>query len=220
MLGAEGVTSLLVARFTAALPAKIVELRARYGITARDLPDALVLAAEPEDTKLELARFPVVFLVERDTPRVAEPNKSHDGSAFRIDYNLSVAYFVRDASIAATTAQRRRLGLAVREVLLERPFLRADDRQGITLDVGGWLERYTAAAAAGGGGVVGGGEFAGQWTAQEWLPTPTAVLGFVPHGYAETVVLKGAPGTPDIPTTDPPPVQVPDPGNDDPDLPL
>lgn len=220
MLGPEGVAALLVSRFTQALPGKIVQLRERYGITARDLPDTLVLAAEPEDTKLELARFPVVFLVERDTPRVGQPNKVQGGWEYRISYNLSVAYFVRDASVAATTAQRRRLGLAVREVLLERPYLQAaDEREGITFDTGNWLERFTAAAAAGGGGVIGGGELAGQWAAAEYLPTPTAQWGFTPHGYTQTVLLKGAPGTPDV-DPNPQPVAPPDPGNDDPDLPL
>lgn len=178
MLGPEGAINLIASRLDMALPGKVAELRTRLNLddpalSPDEVPDLrvpLIMHAEPEDTSIELASFPAVYIVERNTSGTAVVERGQYADRYRIPYAITFLIYVRDVSFTETKAQLRRMALAVREVVLAVPQLADDDDQAVTLERSGWSEKFGTPGNQQNIGIIAGSALETVWVAEERIP--------------------------------------------------
>lgn len=146
MLGAEGVITAVLGYLQAAMPAKLAELRTRYGATELQLPEIpRWIDYEPDD--LAVDKPPVVAVLEQQSDTLAGPTRNLDdgsgGSTYRYRYAVTVIVYVRGRNRAETAALRRRYGLGLRELLLQRPGLGDPDPGWVVLVPETIVEAYS-----------------------------------------------------------------------------
>jgi hypothetical protein len=125
MIGVEGAAALAALRLSESLPAKLAELRTRYGATVDELPDpALVLPREAIDLRIE--DYPAVMVIPQEMLGLVRSDVAEGGESFIARYNLRIYLWARGDHAQATDLARKRLTLAAREVLLTRGFLSPD----------------------------------------------------------------------------------------------
>lgn len=175
MLGPEGAINLIADRLISVLPFKIAEMRDRLDLDTTESAEAvglqvpLIEMSEPEDTPIELAAFPVVYIVERDTSGVTVEEPGQYADLFRFPYNIALTVYVRDISFTETKAQLRRLGLALREVLFAQYRLDVGDGQFIEFHHAGYSEKYGYPSQQA-PGIIAGMVIETMWHADEQLP--------------------------------------------------
>jgi hypothetical protein len=125
MLGTEGAVALVVARLQTEMPAKVTEVAGRYHDTAAVNVRPPKLYAESMYERLELAQYPAVEVASRDDGIPDFNSQAQGVENYWIAYSLRVYVTERGQTYQQVEARRRRLTLAVREVLFSTPELQA-----------------------------------------------------------------------------------------------
>lgn len=125
MLGTEGAAALLVARLEAEMPAKVTEVAARYSDAATVNLQPPALYAKSVYERLELAQYPAIEVESRDDGPNTQNSQAGGVEDLWVGYDLRVYLTVRGNGFVQVEARRRRLTLAIREVLLSTPLLQA-----------------------------------------------------------------------------------------------
>ncbi|ASX98686.1 hypothetical protein SEA_COLUCCI_15 [Arthrobacter phage Colucci] len=125
MLGPEGVARALVYRLQERFPGKLAELRARLAIDAAELPELAALYAHEVDLRA-VNEYPFLSVVELDTSgqlgnRQVDTDTDYDEYSYR--YRMRVFVWSMASAHIETDLLRKRLALAVREVLLNDKIL-------------------------------------------------------------------------------------------------
>ena len=129
MLGTEGAVNLVVARLQAQMPAKITEVAGRY-------PDAATVALRPPALyalslyeRIELSQYPAVEVTSRDDGPTVFDDQTSGVFQLAVPYNLRLFLTERGNTFQQVEARRRRLTLALREVLFSTPLLQDPPNQ-------------------------------------------------------------------------------------------
>lgn len=120
MDGMEGAVSTVVDRLKTALPAKTVQLRARYEIdpdTDGDKLPNVITVAPYNRARLGVEEWPAVLVAGQETPTM---RRADQPTIWLVTYKLRAFVWVRGDSSEQVELVRQRLTLAVRELLLER----------------------------------------------------------------------------------------------------
>lgn len=191
MEGMEGATRLLADRLRDRLPAKTAALRARYGVTelaAESLPD-FVTVDHRERIRLGLEEWPACLVVGQETRRIRRDDRGPTATTFTARYNLRVFVMVRAAVDADADLARKRLTLAVRELLLEQGTLGAAG----TVDETSLTESYSDLARDDTDATVAGAFIAVDVVLEESLTGLTAPVGTVAAATVDTGALPQHP---------------------------
>jgi len=120
MLGAEGVSAAIVKKLETSLPAKITEMRARYGVPAAVLPMPASLYSTEMDV-LSIDKYPALIVTTVDTTGKIG-NRQFAGTdevdVYQYKYRMRVFIYVTGKDHGDTDLLRKRYALAAREVLL------------------------------------------------------------------------------------------------------
>jgi hypothetical protein len=123
MLGPEGVARALVGRLHERLPDKLAEIRARLGVTAYELPDVLADNIHPTEADvLAIGQYPCIAVVEYDTSgRLGNQQTDLDAGheEYQYKYRMRIYAFGMADGYVETDLLRKRLILAIREILLQ-----------------------------------------------------------------------------------------------------
>lgn len=132
MLGPEGVAKALVYRLHERMPAKLAEMRTRLGVDAYELPDLRTMSPTEIDIRA-VNDFPAVAVVEFDTTgRLGNQQIDMDAGYEEYVYRYRMRVFVwsmADGHIEVDL-QRKRLILAIREILLQGKIIHDDPTAG------------------------------------------------------------------------------------------
>jgi len=181
--GVEGVVAKLNARLQAAMPGKLAELRVRYGVVDGSLEDITrYLTHEPDDVGID--KPPMIVIMEQESDIMEGPARQAmdgaGGSVYRWRYTLGIFAWARGEDYDSTATARKRYGLAVREILLERPGLGDPDPGTCVLDPKWIRETYSSLARDGvSREVIAGTGLTVKYETQEALPSPLPSLGTV-----------------------------------------
>lgn len=118
----EGVCELVAATLESRLPAKVDQLRARYNAADGDDLPYVNLVSRSQRARLERADYPAVEVIGRDVrrPQVMDT----DGRVtYWLGYTVRVFISVRGTSFENTDLRRKRLTLALVELLISNPLL-------------------------------------------------------------------------------------------------
>lgn len=132
MLGPEGVARALVNQLYIRMPGKLAELRARLGVDAYELPDMKTLAPTEIDLRA-VNDYPALSVVEYDTTgRLGNQQIDMDAGyeEYIYRYRMRVYVWVMADGKTEVDLQRKRLVLAVREILLQEKVIHSDDAAG------------------------------------------------------------------------------------------
>ncbi|ASR78043.1 hypothetical protein SEA_TIMINATOR_13 [Arthrobacter phage Timinator] len=145
MLGSEEVTRALVTQLREMMPARLNELRARYGATATQLPDFALIEADELDV-MSIETFPALFVVPVNTSgrqdnRQTDSNGQYDEYSFA--YNMQVYVYARGDSYKSTSLRTKRYMLAARECLLARKQI-LQGEQNLSIEPRTIQESYSA----------------------------------------------------------------------------
>lgn len=146
MIGVEGVAGAVEQLLRANLNPKLAELRERYGVYDPSLEDIeRYLTQEPEN--LAVDKPPMIVIAEQQTDTLQGPVRiagdGSGGSVYRYRYTMAIFAWARGTTFATTNTARRRYGLAVREVLLQRPGIGPEDPGEIVIDPASIEETYS-----------------------------------------------------------------------------
>lgn len=123
MDGIEGAITTVVDRLKAALPAKTVQLRERYGIDPTTqghlLPD-VVTVDRYNRAQLALEEWPAVLVAGLNTPSMRRADVGGGLSKWLVRYDLRAFVWIRADDQVTVELVRGRLTLALRELLLAR----------------------------------------------------------------------------------------------------
>lgn len=145
MLGAEGVSRALVYRLLERFPGKLTEIRARLGVDADTLPE--LQAIYPHEISIRaMNAYPCASVVAyQTTGRVGNRQFESDGGYDEYSYRYKMRIYVWGMANdhVATDLLRKRLALAVREVLLNDKIFYDQNTQYAELDPQTLLESYS-----------------------------------------------------------------------------
>lgn len=181
MEGIEGVTTKVLARLQEAMPAKLAELRIRYGVDDGSLEDITTwLTHEPDDIGVDTP--PMVVVTEQESDIVSGPERIRDdgagGATYRFRYRIGVFAWARGDTFDSTARARARYGLAVREILLQKIGLGDPDPGTCVLDPAWIVETYSSIGRDGiSREVIAATALVLKYETQEWLAPRTAPLG-------------------------------------------
>jgi hypothetical protein len=152
VFGVEGLVDRVLWRLQTGMPGKLQELRGRYGVLDGSLEDITTwLTHEPDDVAID--KPPMVIVVEQESDVTDGPLRltadGGGGAAWMFRYRLTVFAYARGSTFDTTALNRRRYGLAVRELLLQMPGLGAPDPGTMVLDPGNIMEAYSEVARDG-----------------------------------------------------------------------
>lgn len=123
MIGPYGVVSAVVDRINAALPAKVAEVRERYGLTPYDLPEPTQAVPYVPDIST-LGEFPAVFVSYQDAQQedstITTPEAGALSEFYVFVYEVELYLICRGDSYADTERQTQMMEGAAREVVLQR----------------------------------------------------------------------------------------------------
>ncbi|ALY09862.1 hypothetical protein SEA_ROSIEPOSIE_16 [Arthrobacter phage RosiePosie] len=145
MLGAEGVSRALVYRLLERVPGKLAEIRARLGVDADELPE--LAAIYPHEISIRaINAYPCASVVAYQTTgrvgnRQFESDSGYDEYSFK--YKMRIFLWGMSNDHVATDLLRKRLALAVREVLLNDKIFYNENSQYADLDPDTLLESYS-----------------------------------------------------------------------------
>lgn len=148
VLGAEGVSTAIVTKLREHAPAKITQLRARYGADTATLPMPASLHSTAKDT-LSIEEYPAIVCTTVDTTgRIGNRQLSSDGEfdVYQYKYRMRVFVFVTGADTEDTDLLRKRFVLAVREILLTNLILVDGAGQYALMDPNTIKESYSDVA--------------------------------------------------------------------------
>lgn len=133
MIGPEGATALLVAGLAAAIPDKLTALEERLDLAAGTLPAPKVVV--PRDIpRLGLEDWPALMVVAQEARGFRRVDVDDEGATvYAVTYPVRVYEWARGDNLEQADLARKRLVLAVREVMLEGLVLDAD--VGYVVDV-------------------------------------------------------------------------------------
>jgi hypothetical protein len=131
MIGIEGAIDLIVARLSTEMPAKVAEVAARYTDAATVNLRAPNLYASSLYERLELAQYPAVEVAPRDDGLPYQLDQTQGLLALRVAYSVRVYLTERGNGYPQVDARRKRLTLAVREVLFSTSALQASPQAWI-----------------------------------------------------------------------------------------
>jgi hypothetical protein len=178
VIGLEGACQLVTDRLEAALPGKTAELRTRLGAQPDDLPDVITVIPH-ELARLELEQWPAVMVVGQNLEQMVRDDVEADGTTWLCTYRLRVWVWARGNDFGHTDRIRKRLTLAVRELLMQLRRLAADGQ----IDDRSIAESYSDLDVDNAGATIGG-----SWL--EFLLVTRETLGTIPiAGLADDVVL-------------------------------
>ena len=147
MLGPEGVTRAVYTNATEQLPARVAELRARYGASVAELPD-FVKVYPDEINALSIERFPALAVVipatvstRSNSARQTDIDAAYEEYSYR--YNVQLYAYAMDSTTAATSRAIKRYTLAVREAFLASKVLPTPDTDRAEVDPGTIVESYS-----------------------------------------------------------------------------
>lgn len=139
MIGPEGVARSVAGRLRDKLPAKVVELRARYQAPAREFPDISPENIHPtERDVIGMGQFPAVLVSMLDnvsrtgSNRVTEATGEWDEYEYR--YRVRVWLYVTGDDYGPTALARMRLLLGIREALISDRVLGRYGEDRVDLD--------------------------------------------------------------------------------------
>jgi hypothetical protein len=169
------------------LPAKLVELRARYGAPGAPLPAVKPRSDLPflPDVEEWLIGDPRVVPVSK-YPAVAvsgldDAVRPHGDDSYRVLYRLRAFVYVREQSYAAVEQQRDRLVLGIRELLFSAPGL-LDPTGAATLHRDRLVESYSDVVDDGAKRSLGGAYIELMVGLNEELDRSTGLFGDITRG--------------------------------------
>ena len=144
MIGPEGVAQAVVDRLRELVPDKLIDLEDRLALPEGSLPAPRLI--QPRDAvELRLEDYPALLVVPQDAVIGARTDVDDDGSeSFVCRYTMRVYVWMRGDHAEATDLARKRMTLAVREVLLTYGFLPGELG---TIDHTTLIESYSDIAA-------------------------------------------------------------------------
>ncbi|WNO25834.1 hypothetical protein SEA_ALTADENA_12 [Arthrobacter phage Altadena] len=158
MWGPEGLTRAAAANLEAALPVAVARLRAKYGITAAELPDVAAVYPTPRDFA-EIGDYPCVMLAAQETQGQLDTRQTGatgEYDEYMLTYRLRAMIFCMGTSYDRTELLTQRIVLAVREALLmNKRYGDPEAGDGGVLDARLLRESY-AETASSSGGFLGG----------------------------------------------------------------
>lgn len=120
MNGLEGACRVVAEHLAAALPGKTAELRTRLAVTNPiDLPD-VALVLDHDEAPIPLEGWPAVMVVGQNLESMIRHEVAATGTDWLCTYRLRVFVWSRGDSFPHTDHIRKRLTLAVREVLMQQ----------------------------------------------------------------------------------------------------
>jgi hypothetical protein len=151
MDGPEGCVTRIEALLRERLPAKLAELRVRYGVVDNSLEDVTrFLTTEPPDIAID--RPPMIVIVEQESDSLQGPVKAmtdgYGGSLYAFRYRVGIFAWARGTTYATTARARQRYGLAVREVLLQTPGIGDPEPGHLVIDPLTIVETYSGVATS------------------------------------------------------------------------
>lgn len=145
MLGPEGVTRGVTEQAKLTLPARLVKLRERYGVTAGQLPDFATVYSDGVNA-LSIEKFPsLVVVIPGTTGKVDNRQTDIDAGFEEYSYRYTVRLFsyVMGDSEGATSLAVKRYTLAVREAFLSAKILPVDGGDYAVVDPATIVESYS-----------------------------------------------------------------------------
>lgn len=158
MWGPEGLTRAVATNLAASLPARIAQLRTKYGVDANTLPDVATVYAVPRDFA-DVASFPCIMLAAQETAgqldtRQTDATSEYDEYTFT--YRVRAMIFAMGTSFDQTELLTQRIVLAVREAFVtNKIYGDPENGDGGLLDSRQIRESY-AETTASSGGFLGG----------------------------------------------------------------
>jgi hypothetical protein len=180
--GLESACQLVAQRLRTALPAKTEEMRGRLSVAdPADLPDVAVVY-DHELGHIPLEEWPAVMVVGQTLERMTRDDVKADGTYWLCTYRIRVYVWARGEGFGHTDRIRKRLTLAVREVLMQLRKVTGNAQ----LDDSSMGESYSDLDVDQADATVGGAYL-------EFLLVVQEVLGTVPtKGVVETPVIDTA----------------------------
>lgn len=147
MLGIEGAIDLVVGRLQTQMAAKVAEVIGRYNDQATVNLRVPNLYSTSLYERLELAQYPAVEVAPRDDSAPYYEDQNRGIYTLRIAYSLRVYLTERGVGYPQVDARRKRLTLAIREVLFSNPLLQAGPPQA-------WIDLKTVRSSYFGVGTI------------------------------------------------------------------
>ena len=147
MLGIEGAINLVVARLQSEMPAKVAEVAGRYSDADSINLRQPNLYAPSLYERLELAQYPAIEVAPRDDAAPVRLDQAQGVTKYWIAYSMRVYLTERGSSYTQVDARRKRLTLAIREVLFSTPLLQTGPPQA-------WIDRKTVRTSYFGVGTI------------------------------------------------------------------
>jgi hypothetical protein len=145
MLGPEGITRGLYTHAAESMPARLTELRTRYGASTKALPNFAAIYPDEIITK-SIEKFPALSIVIPNTTgmlgnRQTDVDADFEEYSYRYTVQL-YAYVLGDTPAAASLAIKR-YTLAVREAFLTNKILPVPGEDDATVDPRTLVESYS-----------------------------------------------------------------------------
>lgn len=192
MLGPEGIARALVGRMHQRLPDKLAELRARLGVTEYELPDVLADNIHPTEVDvLAIGQYPCIAVVEYDTSgRLGNQQTDMDAGyeEYQYRYRMRLFAFGMADGYVETDLLRKRLILAIREILLQDKIMHDDVTGGqyAEVDLNTIRESFSDVGAVTESQLLGGGYIELEIVSQERLKWRNAPFSDVPPAMTVT----------------------------------